>query len=314
MSEFLSDNSIIEKIIAAHDGDMALLYLYLSSHADASADDAAAALCRTMSQINDAREKLCRIGALPSAVSPVSPVSVAEKPAADRLPEYTREEIVRCTKDDDVFLAVIQEASKAFGRPASTSEVQKLVGIYKHLAMPAEVIMELINYCSELCRVKFGGMRTPTASALEKEAYTWARLELTTMEAAEDYIETRRKLWDKVSEVKGVLGITGRQLTATEWNSIERWLSLGFDVPAISLAYDRTITRTGELKLNYMNRIFANWHTKSVYTVEAIEQKEGHASPVQTAAKAQNTQSASQEEKMLKFISAIKKGETVHGV
>ena len=318
MSENMAENSILGKIISAHDGDMALLYLFMSSSPNASADDAAAALCMTMRQINDAREKLERIGALPSGGS-VSPAPAVKKervsPEADRLPEYSREVIAQCTRDDPAFKAVIDEAAKVFGRPVSVSELQKLAGIYKYLAIPAEVIMILLNYCSELCRVKFGGMRTPTASSLEKEAFTWARREVRTLDAADEYIESRRKLWDGITELKGVFGITDRALTTSEWNAVERWLSCGFDVSAIALAYDRTVSKTGELKWNYLNRIVTNWHEKGLHTVEEIEQKEGRrGSKVQAAASVDASQASSLDEKMIRFINDLKNGDKVHGV
>lgn len=51
----------MDRLIAAHDGDVALLYLYLRRHGG-NLDSAARELCRTGSEISAAAEKLHRLG------------------------------------------------------------------------------------------------------------------------------------------------------------------------------------------------------------------------------------------------------------
>lgn len=307
------ENKIYEALVSAHDGDMALLYMFLSCRKGASLEDAAQALCRTLSQVRDAKEKLERLSLIESASEVPAPAEEA-KPAQqeDVFPEYTSADISRCTREDAAFTALLQEAARVLGRPVVTSDTQKLMGMYKHLAMPAEVIMELLNYSSELCRVKYGGTRMPTARSLEKEAYEWARMELTTLEAAEEYIYEKRRVWDKIHELKGVMGITGKPLSAAEWNDLEKWLSQGFDVAAIAHAYDRTVSQTGSLKWQYLASIVRNWHEKGLHSVEDIERIEGRREPAPGAKP--EAPSSSQAEKMQKFMEALKKGGAVHGV
>ena len=65
MAEKKGENCIspaaADALIAAHDGDVALLALYLARHPGADDEQAAAVLCRTRAAIADAREKLGRL-------------------------------------------------------------------------------------------------------------------------------------------------------------------------------------------------------------------------------------------------------------
>ena len=64
----------------------------------------------------------------------------------------------------------------------------------------------------------------------------------------------------ELGEIKAMLNIYGRELTATEEKYISSWLDLGFHRDAIAIAYDRTLTQTSALKWPYMNKIFLSWH------------------------------------------------------
>ena len=68
-----SDNSIADALIAAHDGDVALLYIYLRRRGGEDLERAATELCRTMGEISAAREKLQRMGLLPEAGAAPAP-------------------------------------------------------------------------------------------------------------------------------------------------------------------------------------------------------------------------------------------------
>ncbi|HBR07949.1 MAG TPA: hypothetical protein DD735_03505, partial [Clostridiales bacterium] len=52
---------------------------------------------------------------------------------------------------------------------------------------------------------------------------------------------------------------------------IDGWLETGFPPESIEMAYDRTVTNTGQLKWSYMNRIIQSWDTKGLHTPEEIE-------------------------------------------
>ena len=74
MTERTAENciasSVLDKLIAAHDGDVALLWLYCQRHGALDEERAAQALCRTLQEIRAAEEKLRRMELLPEGGVP----------------------------------------------------------------------------------------------------------------------------------------------------------------------------------------------------------------------------------------------------
>lgn len=275
-------NVAADKLISAHDGDVALLYIWLCRNGKFDADKAASELCRTLSEIDSAYEKLCRMD-IPSEKTPV----VQRVLPAEELPEYTAEDIVKRSRDDCGFGAVIAEAQRIFGRSLSTPDLKILFGIYDHLALPAEVIFQLLNYCVSSFKDRYGSGRLPSMRTIEKEAYAWANKEILTIEQAEEYIKSAAERRSKIGEIKDCLDIKGRELTSTEKKYISSWIDMGFDTDTLTVAYDRTVTNTGALKWGYMNKIVQSWHEKGLHTVTDINEKDSRI-PKKTSGKTQN--------------------------
>lgn len=257
-----------DKLIAAHDGDVALLYIYIRRTGCTDPEQAARALCRTLSEIDAAGEKLRRLG-LTGAVSVPSAAVVP----ADSLPSYLAEDIARRTDADSSFSGIVAEARAVFGSPLSTVDMQKLFGIYDYLALPADVICMLLHYCADVYSrsAADGSARRLSMRTVEKEAYTWVNREILTLEQAEEYIQHQSALRDRANRLKGVLGISGRDYTATEKKYVQAWIDMGFEEDAVAIAYDRTVTNTGSLRWSYMNKILLSWHEKHLHTPQEIE-------------------------------------------
>lgn len=282
MSHNLIPTAAADKLISAHDGDVALLYVWLCRNGRFDADKAASDLCRTLSEIDSAYEKLCRMDVL-SAEAAKTPKAFP----AEELPDYTAEDIVTRSEDDDGFKAVISETQRIFGRNLSSSDMKTLFGIYDYLALPPEVIFQLLNYCVDVFKLKYGNGRLPSMRSIEKEAYSWANKEILTFEQAEEYIKSAAEKRSKMCEVKSALGIRGRDLTSTETKYISSWLDMGFDEDSLAIAYDRTVTNTGSLKWSYMNKIVMSWHEKGLYTAQDINEKDSRI-PKKTSGSNQN--------------------------
>ena len=290
MTENQINNSIpaaaADKLIAAHDGDVALLYIYYSRTGCTDPEQAAHDLCRTLREISSAEEKLSLMGLCPGSAATLSapavsaPAAAEKGPPEDVMPEYTAEDIVLRSKSDERFSVILSEAKRVFARNLNSSDMKMLFGIYDYLALPAEVILELLNYCAETAAEKGEGKR-PSPRSVEKEAYRWANREILTLEQAEEYIREQKSLRESVSLVKNALGIRGRELTPTEAKYISSWLSMGFGEEAILIAYDRTVTSTGALKWPYMNKIICSWHEKKLHSPQEIEAGDGRKRPSQ---------------------------------
>lgn len=254
----------IERLVAAHDGDMALLWLYRLSRGDDSPEEAARVLCRTRGEMEAAREKLRRMErepARPAAPRPAPP---------DELPEYTARDLTQRSREDPRFSAIVAEAQRVLGRMLSSSDLKKLFGIYDYLALPPEVIMMLLNYCVSAS----AGGNPPSMRVIEKEAYTWANREILTLEQAEEYIAGSRRRRESLARAAQTLGLTGRPLSQTETRYLSEWVEMGFEGEMLELAYDRTVTKTGSLRWGYMNSILKSWHEKGLRTPEDVREKD----------------------------------------
>ncbi len=271
----------LDRLVAAHDGDMALLYLHILRSGSADLELAAAALCRTKREICEAEEKLSRMQLLPLSPGgadgdePRPPVSRGGiLPPAEETPQYTAEDLTRRSREDPAFSAVLAEAARVIGRNLSSNDMRVLFGIYDYLGLPAEVIIMLITNCGEQFAERFGSSRRPSAKAIEKLAYEWARQEIMTLEQAESYIAEQKARRGELGQIKILLNIYGRELTATEEKYIGSWLDMGFHEDAIAIAYDRTLTQTNALKWPYMNKILLSWHNMGLHTAEEIREKD----------------------------------------
>lgn len=282
-----------DRLIAAHDAEVALLYLYRARTGCEDLERSARDLCRTLREIEAADEKLRRMGlfgtacavserpaniAAPADAARVpSPAAVPVIDGADELPEYRAEDISRRTREDPLFAAVLSEARKVMGRNLSSVDIRVIFAAYDYLGLPADVMMMLINYCGELYTRKYGAARRPTAKALRREAGLWRDMEIMSIEQAERYIEQQSQRESLVGRIKEVLGIRGRELSRSESEYVESWIELGFGPEELAVAYDRTLLKTGALKWSYMNRILLNWKEKGLMTVKDIDEKDGRS-------------------------------------
>lgn len=256
----------VDRLISAHDGNMALLFLWLLRHSDFDASLAAQELCMTLGEVEAAFEKLGLVGLCEKKQKFLYP--------AEELPECVSRDIVQRTQEDPEFKEILAEAEKRYGRLLSSTDVKTLFGIYDHLALPPDVIFMLLSYCFDVFYEKYGSGRQPSMRNIEKEAYAWANREILTIEQADEFIKKAAERRSGVGRVKAELGITGRALTPTEQKHIDEWLDMGFDAETLAVAYDRTVTNTGSLKWNYMNKIVLSWHEKGIHSLEEIAEKD----------------------------------------
>ncbi len=262
----------LEQIIAAHDGDVALLWLCLRRDPGATLEDAARLLCRTKAQMDEALEKLQRMGLAEKPPAPVKeqPAQGIKLPPADETPPYTVRDIAARSRSDPRFADLVTEAQRALGHVLNTNDIKILFSLYDYLALPPEVIMMLLNYCVGL----YPTGSPPSMRQIEKEGYVWANQEILTIEQAEEYIAESAKRREKLNQAAKTLGITDRKLSPSEKEYITSWLEMGFDDELLAIALDRTIIKTGGRKWKYMNSILKSWHEKGLHTPADVRDKD----------------------------------------
>ena len=255
----------IDRLLAERDGSAALVYLALQRTGGMPLNPEA--LGMTEKQYTDALITLERLGVVKGQEPPKKEPPL---PPADELPQYTAEDLIRRTNEDADFRGVLQHAEQLYGRKLSTPETQSLLGMQDYLGLPPEVLMELITYVFDRYRKAHGPGRAPTMHMIEAEAYTWARNELLTSELAQEYILRQQRRADKTIQMMEALSLCGRAPSKTEQKYIAGWLEMGFGTDAVAEAYDRTVTSTGTLKWQYLNKILVNWDKRGLHRLADI--------------------------------------------
>lgn len=264
-----------DRLIASGDGGAALLYLYLLRRGAPDTATAAAALGKSEKDIERWCAGLEKLGLL----SPEDGAAPAQEPRRERaealqaeeMPQYTAGDIAGRAQQDGGFQAVVEEAQHALGRMLSGNDLRILFGIYDYLGLPPEVILLLINHCVSRTRERQGPGRMPSMRTIEKEAFTWSNREIVTLDRAEEYLDELKSRGERLSVLRHSLGIRDREFTQTERSYAESWFDMGFSTEALSIAYDRTMMRTGKLSWPYMDSIVRSWHEKGLHRPEEIE-------------------------------------------
>lgn len=259
-----------DRLLSAADGDAALLYLHLLRQSGAYVPAAAAkALKWGPERTAAAYDHLVRLGLADGAAPPPSAPAVRE---SDEPPEYTGADIARELENGaSPFRALADEVQRRLGKILSTADLKMLYTLYDYLALPAEVILLLVNWCVEEMERKYGPGRRPRMPQIRKEGFAWRRLGLDTAEAAEAHLRRQAALRTRTAQVLPLLDIRGREPVEAERKYIESWLDMGFEDGAIRLAYERTVLQKQSMNWRYMNSILKSWHQKGLHTVAAIQ-------------------------------------------
>ena len=266
-----------DRLIASGSGDAALLYLYLlRKNGAASLEEAGNALRWDGARLTTAWDVLSGKG-----LAPAMPQAAPTQPEQEEPPEYTAEDIARELDDQNSpFPALVGEVQRRLGKILSTTDLKTLYTLYDFLALPAEVILMLVGWCTEEMERKYGPGRKPFLSQIRREGFAWARRGIDTMERAEAHIQRLTQLRSREGEVLRLLDIPARPLVEREKTYIAAWDDMGFDDEAIRMAYEKTVLKKRSMDWGYMNGILRRWHEKGLHTAAAIQAGDRDPRPV----------------------------------
>jgi len=301
---FTLTGQTINKLIRAGDGDAALLYLYiLKEQGQKTSSEVAKALDKSMGQIASAMAMLSRLGLVQlddsdvrNDTNPVKPgaettnatrepnkgseepdkrsIDISAKMPTKESNIYSEHEVRNELKQDSGFSIIVDETQRKLGKILSTDELQRLLGIYNDLRLPPEVILQLITHCIKECSITGDG-RAPSVRYIEKAAFTWEREGIFSLERAEEYLKALEVRKTVRGKIKNILQIKNRELSSTEKRYVDDWIVMGFQPEVIAIAYDKTITKTGNLAWPYIDKILKNWNEKNLHTTKQIAEREG---------------------------------------
>lgn len=253
-----------ERLIAAGNGDAALLYLALLRHGETAA--ARQSLGWSDSRCAAALEELVRQGLARGNVEQAAAPSSPEEP-----PDYQRSDLMAALEHDGAFAALHKAVEAALGKPLSEADLKGLYTIYDYLSFPPELIYTLVGWCVSEAERKYGPGRRPRMPTVKKEAFRWKRLGVDTPAAAEDFLHAQQALRGREADILPLLDIRDRTAVGREREYIAGWVDMGFDDGAIRLAYERTVLQKQSLNWAYMNAILKRWHAAGLHTAAQVE-------------------------------------------
>ncbi len=249
----------LRRLLAAANGDAALLYLYIRGGNDPSS--AQQALQMPQGRYACASATLRQLGLWEEEKR----LSIA----TGERPNYTERDVIQTMDTDASFRSLYGEIQRRLGRTLNTEELKILLGFVRYLGLSPDVICVLVSYCQERQRRK-GSQRNPSLRTIEKEAYAWAEQGIDTLEEAAAFIQRQNVYHSRLTQLARLLQIYGRSLTAAEERYAKSWLEMNFEDGVIAMAYERTCLNTGGLSWAYMNKILTRWHESGLRTVEDI--------------------------------------------
>ncbi len=146
-------------------------------------------------------------------------------------------------------------------RPLTHTDIQTLLSWYDDLALSADLIVYLLEYCIA------GGHSS--LHYMDKVALNWKAENICTVEQAKRNTRTHTKLHYAVLKA---LGIKGRNLITAELNYIDKWRKeYGFAQDMIIEACSRTILAIHQPNFEYTDRILASWKRQNIKTPANIQ-------------------------------------------
>lgn len=162
-------------------------------------------------------------------------------------------DIARRMKESDKVRSMYAEAQEIFGRTLGYDVQSSLLIMHDHHGLPVEVILMICNYAKTVG--KQGSL-----SYIMKVGAEWSDLGIDTFEKASEKIarlEKSNRLW---TEFKQVTGVENPRPTSKQVQFLEIWVNdYGFGCDMISLSYEKTVEKKGNINFGYMNGILKSW-------------------------------------------------------
>ena len=182
---------------------------------------------------------------------------------ADELPNYTMTELSDLLEKRASLRELTNEAQQILGKIFNPSELNILVGMYDYLGLGDEAILLLLSHCQTTGRTNL--------RSIEKYAYTLIDRGITTADALEEEFRTVEALHSFEGEVRKLFGMKARALTTKEEKMLRAWVSFGYGMDVVKMAYETAVQATNEASMPYANAILERWHADGHKTATEIE-------------------------------------------
>ena len=175
-------------------------------------------------------------------------------------PQYTMEELEFYRKQSADIAKLFSHGEQTLGKMLTYHDLNVLFGFYEWLRLPMNVIIYMLDYCSN------GGHRD--LRYVEKVAIDWAERSINTIEDAMDYTQTFDRDFRAIMRA---LGHPSAFPSVTQRKYMQKWLK-EYEMPVeiILEACDKAATQIGRPKLTYVDKIMSDWHEKGIKSLEEV--------------------------------------------
>lgn len=255
-----------DRLLALGDADAALVYLHLLRRGGVDR------LNWPEARVRAALDKLTANG-----LAGRTQIVAAKAEPEEQPPEYTQDDIAAALGNKSPFSALADEVERRLGKKLTTADLKTLYTLFDYLALPAEVILLIIGWCTMEVERKYGVGRRPFLSQIRREAFRWAREGADTAQRAEEYLQRLLGQRTREGEIVRLLDLPDRPLVEREQKYIAGWLEMGFDNEALRLAYEKTVMGTASKSMDwrYMNKILLRWHEQNLHTAAQVQNENG---------------------------------------
>ena len=209
------------------------------------------------------------------------PQAVSKSSPEPEKRNYTPQEMEAFRKKDNVneLLFVTEHYLK---RPLTSTDIHTIFFWFDELHFSVELIEYLIEYCV--------GKGHTSIRYMDKVALSWHKEGIASVEQAKRVSSAFRELHFSVMKA---LGITGRNLIASETAYIDKWSkTYGFAPDIIAEACRRTIQATHQPSFEYTDGILSSWDKQGVKHLSDIVKLDSSFQKTKTTAASQNKPAA----------------------
>ncbi len=191
-----------------------------------------------------------------------------KKPVRAPLPTYPSEDASRILSETDGLRDTLDECARIAGKLFSEHETRQLVALYDSYALDCEYLMLLFMYCKNTLGKTAVSYVVRTGLGLYDDG-------IRSVEALEAHIAARERFRETEYQIRRLLGLGERALTAKEKEYIEAWTNTyAMPMEVITRAYEITVKNIDTPRMSYINKILAGWHENGIRTVEAVDAAE----------------------------------------
>ncbi len=159
---------------------------------------------------------------------------------------------------------MFEELRKIFGRELTFNEKRKVLSWKQKFSFDDIIIIQGFIYSVKKKNAK-------NINYIESVLNSWYDSNIETMDDLGDYFEKQSEIYGYYKKIKKSLGFTGRQLTKSEMDTIDKWFfEWNFSIEMVLKALENS-SKIPNPNINYFNSIMKDWHSKGYKQVDDIK-------------------------------------------